>query len=327
MQTPINRLSALFVLVSLFIQMALCGELIPHLNIIQEKPDFPGYMYRPNDDKTHPAILLLHGSEGGNGDFWYEPGQKPQDTGENSTIPFMARYYAMQGYVTLALCYFDCKHHQGFKSYPPDDLKDVDLKAITYQALRSLKNSKHVSNKKIAVWGASRGAEHAIVLLSQLNQYKKLFPVQPDAVIALSPIDFVGFAFPLHAAQAVIHGLPFPMDGKSSPWKFGQSLRPQMPVQLGQTQTPLLVTYFSVDPVWQAGNVENLAKQFTSQVKRISVRQFDPASLHIDNALGNLKGRTFLKFDYSGHVFPDYGSESSLLQNKVIEEFLKTNLK
>lgn len=318
--------SSIFILISLFFQVALSGVLIPHLNIIKEQPDFPGYMYRPNDDKSHPAILLLHGSEGGNGDFWYKPGQKPKSTGEESTIPFVARYYAMQGYVTYALCYFDCGHHKGFKTYPPNELKDIDLKSITYEALQWLKSYKYVANRKVAIWGASRGAEHAIVLLSKLNEHKEFFPVQPDALIALSPIDFVGFAFSTEAAQAAINGLSFPMDGKSSPWKFNESLRPLTPVQLGQTQTPLLVTYFSVDPVWQAGNVENLARQFTSQIKRVSIRPGDSASLHIENALENLKGRTFLKFDSSGHVFPEFGSESNLLQNKVIEEFLKTNL-
>ena len=89
--------------------------------VIKEKAPFPGYMYRPKDDAAHPGILILHGSDGGNGDFWHFPGKPPANVGEKAGTPQLARHYASLGYVTYALCYFDCMHHEGYDDYPPKE--------------------------------------------------------------------------------------------------------------------------------------------------------------------------------------------------------------
>lgn len=106
--------------------------LSPDNSVIKEKAPFPGYLYHPNDNAAHPGILLLHGSDGGNGDF--NPNFRNARTGENAGTPSLARDYARRGYVTYALCHFDCKHHDGYDDYPPDDLKDIDIYKITYEA-------------------------------------------------------------------------------------------------------------------------------------------------------------------------------------------------
>ena len=319
-------------IVVLFLMVAspLKAQLIPHLNIFKENAPFPGFLYRPNSNDTHSAIIVLHGSEGGNSDFWYE-GEAPQHTGESGFMPYMARYYATLGYVTYALCYFDCKHHLGHTSYPPDELKEVDLLRTTVQAMEWLRGSSFVKEKKVFLLGGSRGAEQVVLLASLLAKYKKQIPDLsiPDGVIALSPSQVTIPAFTKEMATSIINGTMMSSSEDKSAWYFGGPIANYEPIEIEEYQGPLLVTYFTDDRVWgPRNNPMKLAdRYFQSGVtpKLIKFNENDFAIDHETNSISSLEGQTFIEFNMQGHVYAPYNSEAGNLQDLVVNEFLKQN--
>ncbi len=306
------------------------AELIPSLNIIREKAPFPGYIYRPNNTLSHPAIILLHGSEGGNGDFWYQPGQAPIDTGENGLVPYLARYYAMLGYVTYAICYFDCKHHDGFTSYPPDDLKNVDLMKATYPALSWLKSYKFVDQKKVILWGASRGAEQALLLATRLTELQKEDSsiILPDGVVSLSPIEQITPALSQEVADAIIGGQPFTLAKDESAWLINGEKQINFDViNISKFPNPVLITSFQKDPVWKYINMQDLKNQYQPKdLVSIQMASGDSAKEKI-REIPNTFGRiTFFEILDTGHVFPTYGSEESKMMDQILQQFFQHTL-
>jgi len=105
---------------------------------------FPGsLLVVPNDGVAHPGIVSLHGSEGGGVANW----------------KISAMRWAAEGYAVLAYSYFGAK--DGLTG-PRQTLADIEVQDIL-DALTWLKNSKFVNGKKIALDGASRGGELALL--------------------------------------------------------------------------------------------------------------------------------------------------------------------
>lgn len=318
------------VLLGLFLPSIAFAQLIPSLNIIKEIPEYPGYLYRPNDNVSHPAIILLHGSEGGNGDFWYEPGKQPTKTGANGLVPYMARYYAMLGYVAYAVCYFDCKHHQGYSSYPPDDLKNVDLINITHKAMAWLKHSKFVENKKVILWGASRGAEQAILLASILPELQKTDAslVIPDGVISLSPLERIAFAFTQNVADAIIAGEQPQFSSNDVAWTInGNPVTNLSVINIRAFQGPVLITSFVTDPVWNYTDMSILKKQYDpSGLKEISFAPTDSAEDKQQQLPTTYPRATFVEFQSTGHVFPSPTTQEGKFLDTTLKSFMNNVL-
>jgi fermentation-respiration switch protein FrsA (DUF1100 family) len=131
--------------------------------IIAVPIQFPGSLYIPADGHPHPAIVLLHGSEGG---------MKPEQGRE-------ARVLAEQGFAALALCSYGC-------AGTPAHLAEIDL-SRTYEAYRWLRWSPYVRGRPTAVYGKERGAEQALVLAVYLAKHPGL--LSPNAVVAHAPTD------------------------------------------------------------------------------------------------------------------------------------------
>jgi dipeptidyl aminopeptidase/acylaminoacyl peptidase len=105
---------------------------------------FPGsLLVVPNDGKTHPGILALHGSEGGGFPAW----------------KVSAMRWAAEGYAVLAYCYYGS--NDGLTG-PRQTLADIEVKDVL-DALTWLKNSEYVGGKKMALDGTSRGGELALL--------------------------------------------------------------------------------------------------------------------------------------------------------------------
>ena len=128
---------------------------------------FEGRFFVPDDGNVHPGVLYLHGSEGGI-DFLLEA---------------VAKDMASRGYATLALCWFGC----GSGSSRPAKLEEVDL-GFTYDSWTWLKNSEFVKGQRTALYGISRGAEQALLLMDYLAaKFPEL--ARPDAVALHAPFD------------------------------------------------------------------------------------------------------------------------------------------
>ena len=298
--------------------------------IIEEKLPFPGYLYRPNAPGPFPAIVLLHGSYGGNGDFWYYPAEKPKDTGEDSWVPKVARELSEKGFVALALCYFDCQHHKGFDHYPPDELANIDIKSITGEAIKWLKSSPFVGGKKVGLWGASRGAEQAILLASLIESQSD---GAPDAIVALSPASYIASQFSKTTAEAIINdGIPH---WPSKPaWRYGDHIPTiNSDIKIESYKKPLLITYFTKDPVWRpSANIQKIINRYKESRlpflhKKIEKNQFDKVLL--DEIKASEIQTMFLNYNFRGHVIPNSKREPEAfdLHKEVVVWFLKKYLK
>ena len=112
---------------------------------------FPGsVLFVPNDGKSHSAIVLLHGSGGGN----------------SSNYKLDAQLLAASGFVTLAYCWWNCPSNL---EKPDPFIKEVSLNK-TLDAIQWLKSSKYVNGNNVGLYGYSRGAEQALLIASFTSQ-------------------------------------------------------------------------------------------------------------------------------------------------------------
>lgn len=179
---------------------------------------FASTLYTPNQASPGaPAVVVLGGSEGGE-------------------ATFTAQALALAGYPALALGYFE---EPGL----PSCLCSIPLEYFA-KAVRWLRDQPVARGRHLALLGASRGAEGALLIAS----YE---PGLFDAVVASSPSSVVESAF--------IPGSPG--TGAYRPaWTFdGQALRTGMQIPVGRIRVPLLLGDGGQDAVWNSvGSVRNV---------------------------------------------------------------------
>jgi dienelactone hydrolase len=120
-----------------------------------------GVLYRPPGDEPHPAVLVLGGSGGG----------LPQAADAPGGL-------ASRGYVVLSLAYF------GVNGLP-QELRDIPLEYFK-RALDWLAAQPFVDSTRIAVMGASRGAEAALLIGSTYPQVHAVIAMMPSNVVVAS---------------------------------------------------------------------------------------------------------------------------------------------
>ncbi|MFO0740670.1 MAG: hypothetical protein U0270_32535 [Labilithrix sp.] len=172
-----------------------------------------------------PAIVMLHGSEGGS----------------EGSIEGFAQEMSAEGFVVLTLCWFDCK---GLSS----TIERIPLETVV-NAGRWLKGTKDV-NGKVGLFGWSRGAEMSLLVGSKTN-------TDPYSVIAVhAPSDTVVAAFdPKSDTGDILE------NGKPAPawtWKgkdlFGEPdttfETPGPLIDVNAFKGPLYVSQGTADEVW-----------------------------------------------------------------------------
>ncbi len=113
-----------------------------------------GTLFLPQGNEKLPAIIVLGGSEGG----LFEPA---------------AAKFASRGYITFALAYF------GIEGLP-DDLQEIPVETVE-RGLQWLKSHPRAKGDSIGVWGASKGAELALLSASLLPDIKAVVAKSPSA--------------------------------------------------------------------------------------------------------------------------------------------------
>ena len=303
--------------------------------IRREFPPLPGYLYRPNSEGTFPGIIFLHGSEGGQGNFWSSGNDDPSAIGELGYIPTLARYFAAFGYVTYALSYFCAEKFDGYKEYPPIELAAVELRN-TATALQWLKFSPFVGGKSVALWGASRGAEHALLLSTLLTTVlaaRHGVGTLPDLIIADSPPERVFPGLTKAAAQSISTGKVY-SEPLPDAWQFaGISISTNSPIEIERVPRPMLITYGAKDQVW--GPTVNPKKLHENVLKKNKVSHHfdysnaqDPTKLlseisSIVTKKNQFSDPLFVRYLDEGH-FPSQGSNSAALSFQLVALFLKT---
>lgn len=219
-------------------------------------------LYVPKAAGKRPAVLLLHGSEGG-----FSVGTHVQ-----------AMALAQAGFVTLAWSY-----SKGGTAWRAGDIHDVDLDQ-TEAALGWLRSHEAVSGR-VGLLGSSRGAEHALLLTSLMA--KDGSPQPPEALAAHSPSDTVVGAFIASTAGSVVsaqagpkrgpfEGTPIEINPKRA-WRWRGSsdqLLPGTAIEIERYAGPILLSHGEEDNVWSFNRTRRLEARLTAAGRNVEVHYY-----------------------------------------------------
>lgn len=197
-----------------------------------------GTLYVPVHEQPLPTVLMLGGSEGGRPDF-------------------MASLLSSHGFAVLALSYFG-------EEGRPDALVEVPLETFD-TALAWLAQQPEVDPQRLALWGASKGAEAGLITASRHSEML-------CAVVAVAP------------SSVMWEGLPRnPMDmmnraAITSSWTLEGKATPFVPQVL---TTSDFMTYFSGKFATRKSFELGLADEAAVQAARIPVEMIDAPVLLI----------------------------------------------
>ena len=136
----------------------------------KETPYASSYVFVPNDQKSHPGVVILHGSEGGSQrNMWVH-----------------ALLLAESGFAVMTYCWWDCARDT--RSEPIASLlADIEVKS-TVDAIGWFGKSDFVrKGSGIGLYGISKGAELAMVIASLSDQ----LPFKLSALTVHAPTDVI----------------------------------------------------------------------------------------------------------------------------------------
>ena len=210
---------------------------------------FPGsFLYVPKDEKPHPGVVALHGSEGGDAGY----------------TDLDAINLASKGFSVLAFDYY------GNSKNLPRVLANVELDR-TRAAADWLKKSPYVGGRKIGLFGVSRGAEQALYLASKDGSRRF------DAVAAHAPHATVVGSYDYRTGGPV-----FGKNGCALPaWiDRGKTTREDEPIRIEQFRGPVFISHGTRDRVWGVGETQQLEARLRRAGKRPEVYYF-PGEGHV----------------------------------------------
>lgn len=179
------------------------------------------------------GIVCLHGSEGG----W---------AGWND---LSCALFAAHGFAALSRDY-----SQAVRWPLPPDIDDVPLEG-TVAALDAMRAEMAPFGCGVGLFGASRGAEHALLLAQLLSEDGAELP---DAVAVHCPPDA---AWPAFIAADFRTGRPWAGDRSRPAWLWSgrhDRTRPGTPLCSGSMPIPVFVAYGTEDMVWDADMARRL---------------------------------------------------------------------
>ena len=138
------------------------------IGIAQDKIILDAKYYPPKVESGNVAIMILGGSEGG----------MPNCNVEK---------YTAKGYPCFKVGYFGTDN-------TPDRLEMIPLEYFE-EAIKSFKSQPEVGDKKIVVFGGSKGGEIALLLASRYKQIAGVFARVPSSVV------FQGIGGPLKTSS------------------------------------------------------------------------------------------------------------------------------
>lgn len=196
-----------------------------------------------------PAIILLHGSEGG----------------KEGSIEELAKTLRDAGFVTMSLCYYGC---MGM----PDKLTAIPLERVLDAAM-ALKQLPAVHQRKVGLFGWSRGAEQSLLLASLARTADRI-----AAVAVHAPFHAVVSSWDPETEDCVItdslgrkvctnawtwYGQP--LGGGDDP--FGPVSGPDILIE--NYQGPVYLSHGTADDLWPVQESETLAARRRTYTPRL----------------------------------------------------------
>ena len=215
-----------------------------------------GTFYAPESKEPQPAVILLGGSSG-------------------AVEEARAALLASHGLATFALGYFA---REGL----PADLSQIPLEYF-YRALNWLQGRSEVASERIAIMGASKGAEAALLLGATLPEVAAVIAYAPSAVVfqGLSrqqgetrvsswsrngqDVPFVPYAAAPEIDQAAAKGEPLAFAQMYSHSVENSAAAQQATIPVEQINGPIMLISGGDDQMWPSARFSDM---ITSRLKR-----------------------------------------------------------
>ncbi len=223
-----------------------------HSSLIEESFDenFPGaFVVRPSSDAPLPAIFILGGSEGG--DF---------------AARILAPKFASQGYVAIGLPYYSPAWGEQPQAIPglPKAFAEIPVEYLL-DASSKLNAFEHIESGKIAVFGASKGAELALIAASKSDVFSAVITVVPTDVVwegwgreeATSSFSWAGEPLPFVPYVGMAEEFQKAEPDMRGAHDRGYAAFPDKVVEakidVGSIKSPLFMIAGDADEVWDSG--------------------------------------------------------------------------
>lgn len=215
-------------------------------------PEF-GTTYGPSGEGPFPAVLVLHGSEGGLSGWSH----------------CISALLASQGFLV-----YPHPYSRGGNAWNAGSIKDIPIDRVA-DALGALRSFEYSTNS-VGLYGVSRGGELALLLASLMAS--EMLPGQADAVAAHSPSDVICGAF--DAKRFRDPGDPGwqEWDPADRAWTWrgnSDNLKPTTPIHIENYQGPLFLSHGTRDRVWSVEMTRRLEKKLKGRESPFEVHYYD----------------------------------------------------
>lgn len=215
---------------------------------------FPGaFLYLPEGEGPHPAIIVLGGSEGG-------------DSGSRQLAPQLADH----GYAVMGLPYYSPAYWGGEAQFPELPAGFVNIRVEYLGEARDWLSAQNgIDSGAIAVFGASKGAEYALLGGWLLGGFAAIAAVVPSDVVwegwgpgsatgqtpsfswQGAPLDFVPYQGMDEAIASISRG---ENPGLREPHQAGRDAHPERVdparIRVEDIAVPVFVTGGGLDRTW-----------------------------------------------------------------------------
>jgi acetyl esterase/lipase len=235
------------------------------LKIIRRMIPQWGTTYGPPEEGQFPAVMLLHGSEGG----W--SGWSHRN----------AALLAAEGFLAFPFSY-----SRGGNAWNAGSIENVPLDRSA-EALAALQ-AFPASSGKIGLYGVSRGAEHALLLTSLMARDN--LDGLPNAVAAHSPPDVVCGAFDARSWRDIGDPGWRPWDPARRAWSWRGSsdeLLPTTPIEIECFAGPLFLSHGTADRVWSVEMTQRLDARLRRHGRQAEVHYYEGQDHILDAAAEN----------------------------------------
>lgn len=222
------------------------------IGIAQDDIILDAEYYPPSGESKNVAIMFLGGSEGG--------------------IPnYTVEKYTANGYPCFIVGYFGTKN-------TPDHLEMIPLEYFE-KAIQIFKSYPEVGDKKVVLFGGSKGGELALLLASRYKQIEGVIARAPSSVV------FQGIGGPLRTSSWSYKGQPVPFVPYYEPFDYSKVVNNQWvelyKLSITQTQAvekatikveningPILLLTGKEDTMWPSGQMGDMI------IKRLKENNF-----------------------------------------------------